>query len=133
MKCLSVQQPWAQLIVTGRKDVENRTWQTKHRGPLLIHAGLRVDRNALEYLEQRGHVFKGLVRGAIIGVVQVFDCLPGHKVKSVWHEAGTWGWYLKNSMKFQRPIDYRGNLYLFNVPDDVVPEMDLYLSTEVKA
>jgi hypothetical protein len=37
MKCLSIQNPWAPLICAGVKDVENRTWKTDYRGPLLIH------------------------------------------------------------------------------------------------
>lgn len=38
MKALSVRQPWAWLIVNGYKDIENRSWNTKYRGPVLIHA-----------------------------------------------------------------------------------------------
>ncbi|WP_245839042.1 ASCH domain-containing protein [Yersinia kristensenii] len=38
MKALSIRQPWAWLIVNGYKDIENRTWNTKCRGPVLIHA-----------------------------------------------------------------------------------------------
>ena len=38
MKALSVRQPWAWCIVSGFKSVENRTWTTKYRGPILIHA-----------------------------------------------------------------------------------------------
>lgn len=37
MKCLTVWQPWADLIVKGIKDVENRSRVTRYRGPLLIH------------------------------------------------------------------------------------------------
>ena len=29
MKVLSIQQPWASLIVAGIKDIENRTWKPK--------------------------------------------------------------------------------------------------------
>jgi hypothetical protein len=38
MKILSVRQPWASLIVNGFKDVENRTWPTRYRGRILVHA-----------------------------------------------------------------------------------------------
>lgn len=38
MKTLSVQQPYATLICSGVKTVENRTWTTNHRGKILIHA-----------------------------------------------------------------------------------------------
>ncbi len=36
---LSLRQPWAWLVVSGHKDVENRVWRAAYRGPLLIHAG----------------------------------------------------------------------------------------------
>lgn len=35
---LSIRQPWAWAVIVLGKDVENRTWRTRHRGPLLIHA-----------------------------------------------------------------------------------------------
>lgn len=38
MKTLSIRQPWAWLITYGIKNVENRSWNTNYRGPLLIHA-----------------------------------------------------------------------------------------------
>ena len=41
MKALSIRQPWAWLIVNGYKDIENRSWNTKFRGPVLIHASSR--------------------------------------------------------------------------------------------
>ena len=43
MKAISIRQPWAWLIVNGYKDVENRTWYTSHRGPLLICASKALD------------------------------------------------------------------------------------------
>ena len=36
MKALSVKQPWANMIASGKKTVETRRWMTKYRGPLLI-------------------------------------------------------------------------------------------------
>lgn len=42
-RTLSVRQPWATLLVTGVKLTENRSWPTRMRGPLLIHAAGRVD------------------------------------------------------------------------------------------
>jgi hypothetical protein len=38
MKIFSVRQPWAALIVSRHKDIENRTWSTRYSGPVLIHA-----------------------------------------------------------------------------------------------
>lgn len=42
MKALTIQQPWAGLIESGRKTVELRSWTTKHRGPLMVCAGARA-------------------------------------------------------------------------------------------
>lgn len=39
MKALTIRQPWASLIAAGVKTIETRSWSTKHRGPLAIHAG----------------------------------------------------------------------------------------------
>lgn len=39
LPALSIRQPWAWLIVAGHKDIENRSWQSQYRGPVLIHAG----------------------------------------------------------------------------------------------
>src|SRR6267378_3713180 len=44
MKIISIRQPWASLIVSGVKDVENRTWSTRYRGPVLIHASRTADK-----------------------------------------------------------------------------------------
>lgn len=41
MKAISIRQPWAWLIVNGYKDIENRNWDTKYRGQVLIHASSR--------------------------------------------------------------------------------------------
>jgi hypothetical protein len=38
MKVISLLQPWASLVVIGAKRIETRSWNTKYRGPLLIHA-----------------------------------------------------------------------------------------------
>lgn len=45
MKVLSIRQPWAWLIVNGHKDIENRTWTTRFRGPIPIQAskGMTLD------------------------------------------------------------------------------------------
>lgn len=43
MKCISLHQPWASLVVYGKKRVETRSWPTTYRGPLLIHASSKWD------------------------------------------------------------------------------------------
>lgn len=43
-KALSIRQPWADAIIWHDKDVENRNWPTKFRGPFCIHASKRWGR-----------------------------------------------------------------------------------------
>ena len=52
MKALSYQQPWAWLIVSGYKDIENRSWELPSDmigQRIYVHAGLRLDREAFEH------------------------------------------------------------------------------------
>lgn len=51
MKALSINQPWAWLIVNGYKGVENRSWDTNYRGEFLIHAGKKFDDDCYLFLE----------------------------------------------------------------------------------
>src|SRR5262245_15321972 len=75
MKALTVLQPWAWAIIHGPKRIENRVWRTNHRGPLAIHAG--ISRKLLRPTINDGTpVPADLVYGAILGVVDVVDCLP---------------------------------------------------------
>lgn len=48
MKVITVKQPWATLIAEGLKKYEFRTWNTKYRGDILIHAGKTLDKKAAE-------------------------------------------------------------------------------------
>ena len=111
MRALTIRQPWAELIIRGEKDVENRSWRTRHRGPLLIHAGARAERALFEKHGVPGDA----ERGSIIGVVEVVDCTQDRT--SAWHEAGAWGWYLAGAKRFRKPIPMQGRRGLFEVPD----------------
>ncbi len=85
MKAISVQQPWAWLIVRGYKDIENRSWLTKQRGRVLIHAGQKFDHRALTNHRLRGTILsiltanglkpEDLQRGGIVGSVEIVDCV----------------------------------------------------------
>lgn len=48
MKVITIKQPWASLIAEGYKIYEFRTWNTKYRGDILIHAGKGVDKKAMD-------------------------------------------------------------------------------------
>jgi hypothetical protein len=46
MKVISIIQPWATLIAIGEKKFETRSWSTKYRGELAIHASKKIDKAA---------------------------------------------------------------------------------------
>ena len=139
MKSLTICQPYADLICLPDDDdrakrVENRTWPTSYRGPLLIHAGksrqwLRLGLYGLSEAD--------LVYGAIVGVANLADCvsardicspgLDGEAVNRRWpwlkhhqHASGPWCFVLTECRRFEKPIPYRGAQGFFDVPKDVV-------------
>ena len=74
---LSLKQPWAALLVSGRKTVEVRKWNTRFRGELLVHAaGIDDDRP-----EAWAHVGDDLLplarlRGGVVGVGVLVEVRP---------------------------------------------------------
>jgi hypothetical protein len=70
MKGLTIYQPWASLIAVGAKTYETRSWPTKYRGPVAIHAGKRKS----PYEDYADHVFVDQTRAAL-DIVD-FDDLP---------------------------------------------------------
>jgi hypothetical protein len=76
-RVLSVRQPWAHLIVAGIKTIENRTWTTRYRGPLLIHASKRWYDEPVAEIEQRHAITipRDLPVGGIVGVVDLVDVI----------------------------------------------------------
>ena len=71
MKCLSIKQPFARLIVSGKKKIEIRSWKTWYRGELILHASKVPDKEAIKRFEFNNG---DLVCGAIIGKVMLVDC-----------------------------------------------------------
>jgi len=75
MKFITVRQPYAALLVSGRKTIERRPTDTSYRGLLAIHAG----KKQLEVPEAFQHELKTLppkllaARGCVIGVVELVD------------------------------------------------------------
>lgn len=112
MRALTIRQPWGSLIVAGIKDVENRSWRTNHRGPLLIHAGAAMDPvEGWRVLEVAR--LAEIPRGALIGMVEVVGCVRDSP--SRWARPGQWHWELANARPLPRPIPIRGRLGLFEV------------------
>lgn len=72
MKVITIKQPFATLIAEGYKMYEFRTWRSKFRGELLIHAGKGVDKKAMKKFE---HLNLEYPSGCIIAKVNMTDCV----------------------------------------------------------
>lgn len=72
MKVITIKQPFATLIAEGLKKYEFRTWRSKYRGELLIHAGVSVDKKAMKRYEKLNLDYP---TGCIIAKVDMTDCV----------------------------------------------------------
>lgn len=133
MKALSLWQPWASLWLSPNKIHETRPRRTAHRGWLLVHAAKRIELqpspDLREILEDEwgGHWSMDLPTGALIGRVFITDCVPLTPAVAVSDEdlacgdfsPGRWGYRRNEYEVFAKPIPYRGQQMLFDVPDEV--------------
>jgi len=123
MLTLSIRQPWAWLIVNGYKPVENRSWATAYRGPLLIHASKQAAfdpadmRRFRQEMRQTGLVIPAnLPAGGIVGIADLVDCVTvcDDPADADWHEPGQYAFILRNA----RPLPFLpapGKLRLFQL------------------
>lgn len=114
MKALSIQQPWAWLIVNGYKDIENRDWPTHRRGRIYVHTGKKIDKEAIDYIRSRYPEIPlpdSFDTGGLIGTVVICGCTV--ESESKWF-FGDYGFMLEEpeTLPF-RP--YRGQLGYFEV------------------
>jgi hypothetical protein len=133
--CLSIRQPYAHWLSNPQlfldkglkkpKTIENRDWNTKYRGPLLLHASATFEEDALAYWSARvGPGFKqivpmhksGYTLRAIVGIATLADVVT--ESDDPWF-VGEYGFVLKDARPIE-PIPYRGQLKLFPVPASVV-------------
>lgn len=134
MKCLSISQPFADLIIEGKKTIELRNWNTKFRGEFLIHSPKKIRVEDCIRLK----IKKDFVTGAIIGKAEIYDVknyrnITELKQDSKFHfakinsEIKKYGFLLKNPKKFRLPIPYSGQLGFFEIdlPKTNVRKKDL--------
>ncbi len=72
MKVITVKQPFASLIAEGLKEYEFRTWRTKYRGKILIHAGKSIDKLAMQKFACYNLDYP---TGCIIAIADLSDCI----------------------------------------------------------
>ncbi len=134
MKALSIQQPWAWLILNGHKDVENRSWSTRFRGEFAIHAGKTFDVEGFEYVQShlpdielpKTNEFE---MGGIVGTACLTRCVsdsdePDEEedpFDSEWF-FGDFGFVLEEARpcKF---ISLKGSLGFFAIPESVFEQI----------
>lgn len=146
-KAISLWQPWASLWCSDAKEHETRHWPTRYRGPLLVHAAQRFERDfggdpieaiTADYFGSDWR--RTLPTGALIGIVNIVGCRPVEDIMSGWgcppcpvpmahwadYQCGNWedgrfGWRRSDAFElFETPIPWRGLQGFFDVPDDVV-------------
>ena len=149
MKSISLWQPWATLIAVGAKTYETRHWSTPYRGPLIIHAAKKWDRDLYSFtlmspfakcLHEGGYRVGGgydtkgntLPLGAFVCVVDLAEIIPTEDVRDSLSEqeqafgnyaSGRFAWRLDNVRAFPEPAPARGYQGLWDPLEGADPPM----------
>ena len=102
VRCLSVQQPFAWALLHAGKDIENRSWRTNYRGPVLIHTGKTwypgwkpADlQDTCDAIGCGVTVPQFMPRGGIVGVLEIIGCVREHDSPWFW---GPFGFVVGNA------------------------------------
>jgi ASCH domain len=126
MKCLSLKQPYAELLVSGKKTIEVRKWNTKFRGQFLVHASKNINEDACKRLKIDQ---AKLVTGAIVGEANLYNVISywtknsflkdkNKHFASSNYDKPKYGFLVNQAKRFDIPIPIRGKLGFFNVELD---------------
>jgi hypothetical protein len=129
MKCLSLKQPYADLLAFGEKTIELRKWNTKFRGEFLIHASKIIDLQACERLDID---INKLTIGAIIGSAFLYnfkeysnqeefnkDKQKHFSIVTKYCDGYKYGFLIRNAIMFKKSIPYPGKLRFFEVDNSI--------------
>ena len=131
MKALTLTQPWADLVASGHKRWETRSWSTNYRGLVAIHAAKGFPKYAQVFASEEmafGRLAPRIARGAIIAVARIVDVRPTEEValeiEGLERRLGdyAWGrfaWQLADVVRLDEPIGCKGMLGLWAVPDAI--------------
>ena len=122
MKCLSICQPFAELIIQNKKTIELRKWNTSFRGEFLVHAPIKIRKEECKKIK----IKEKLTTGSIIGKVELYDVKKYESLKEIQKDENkhfstknfqekTFGFILKNSKPLRIPIPWKGQLGFFDV------------------
>ena len=147
MKAITLRPPWGWAVLNG-KSPENRTCNIagSYRGPLVIHQGKRPipaddpGRDLILRLAGRLPLVEHpRTLGAALGIAELvdvhepstcfrFEPCPEHggctrsAYCTPWAEGDCCHLVLRDPRWFPEPIPYRGQLGLWEFPDDLLPE-----------
>lgn len=141
MKAITIKQPWATLIAIGAKQFETRSWKTKYRGPIAIHAGKTIDWDAVQddYIsralgsDRLDFTKDNLPTGSVIAIADLVDChqvlrsgypyhniaetsdlmISGSEIRYGDYSVGRYAWELDALLKLDTPIPAKGKLSLW--------------------
>ena len=137
MRCLTIMQPWASLIITGKKRFETRSWRANHQGPMAIHSSKRMTPAAIELCELEPFkttlasislTIETLPKGLVLGTVvlegaQKIEELPYQLTEEERafgdYRPGRWAWNLSHPTPLAVPFEWRGGLGLCTIPDNM--------------
>jgi hypothetical protein len=133
MKALTICQPFAHLIATGQKIVENRVWSTSYRGTVAIHAGKSRDWLS-DGDEQR---FPGMAYSAIVAIADLVYCIDVDRIGLLYaaipqlqghiHVEGPYCWVLQNIRRLDRPVPCSARS-LWEVPERIIEKINEQLN-----
>jgi hypothetical protein len=124
---ISIRQPWAELILRGKKTIEVRSWDTAHRGILYLHTGKIPDGyKALDLGLQ------DVFRGGYVGIIELAAIVPfTPELWEKWRELhlsdgqfrqGLFAWMIRNPKRFRNPIPGPGLPGIFH-PDPSIAKI----------
>lgn len=128
IKSLTLYQPWASFMAKGLKHNETRSWQTKYRGPLAIHAAARIPQKGeipLDVLSLAVRTFghwRQWPIGKILCVVDLQDVVhpatytPMNSIEAMLgnYSRGRYFWLTQMIHVFDEPIPARGRQCLWD-------------------
>ena len=123
MKVITIWQPYAQAIIIGLKKFETRSWPTKHRGKIAIHASIKPLSKERELLSEK-YGIKNFSFGEIVIIADLTDCIlmtedfiksqPQTEIDFGDWRPGHYAWKLDNIKVLEKPIKATGKQGLWN-------------------
>ena len=127
MKAITIKEPWASMIACGFKHIETRSWSTKYRGRIAIHAGKgKPPKEWAEHVPDMMEMVGDIHPGCVIAYADLVDCKPitselidevkrnNTEYISGFYEVGRFAFVLENVERVA-PMEAKGKLGIWNI------------------